>query len=137
MKMICATSRTPWATNLCWPGSFCRLSPALPHCGEAVQSVGCHYVALVSTAEAMSQDDQLTSRCICWHACQCGREVDRADPDTQPILALDAVAGRRIGAGEEVLMAALRESRRNLLGLEAAQKALEEAIKREKMQACA
>ena len=34
-------------------------------------------------------------------------------------------------------MAALRESRRNLLGLEAAQKALEEAIKREKMQACA
>lgn len=34
-------------------------------------------------------------------------------------------------------MAALRESRRNLLGLQAAQKALEEAIKREEMQACA
>ena len=33
-------------------------------------------------------------------------------------------------------MAALRESRRNLLGLQAAQKALEEAIKREEMQAC-
>ena len=33
-------------------------------------------------------------------------------------------------------MAALRESRRNVLGLEAAQKALEESIKREKMQAC-
>ena len=52
-----------------------------------------------------------------------------------PSLTLDALADRRIGAGEEVLMAALRESRRNLLGLEAAQKALEEAIKRERMQA--
>lgn len=67
-------------------------------------------------------------------ACLLARE--RGADNTQPVTNVDALAGRRIGAGEEVLMAALRESRRNLLGLQATQKALEEAIKREEMQAC-
>ncbi|KAK9845502.1 hypothetical protein WJX81_008026 [Elliptochloris bilobata] len=40
----------------------------------------------------------------------------------------------RAGAAEEVLLTALRESRRNLIGLQASQKALVEAIKREEMQ---
>jgi hypothetical protein len=51
------------------------------------------------------------------------------------VLKLDALARRRAGAAEEVLMAALRESRRNLLGLQAAREALDDSIKREEMQA--
>ena len=42
---------------------------------------------------------------------------------------------RRAGAAEEVLLTALRESRRNLLGLQAARDALDDSIKREEMQA--
>lgn len=42
---------------------------------------------------------------------------------------------RRLGAAEEVLLTALQESRRNLIGLQAARQALDEAIKREEMQA--